>query len=170
MIPSSPSSSSSLYLWRAWGIWCRRCVGSKVWSTPWTLPLLTEGPVHQIQFNQSIDFTVSDRFPIKGDNFFFATFLRLTYWRAVYAEVIVHNNNDVNDNGNGNDNWQWNVVDDDHQACELCEEVAEVIGGMESEPRHAVAEDQPGAQHQLGKILNIIQVWNKKCEMRNIFL
>ena len=63
------------------------------------------------------------------------------------------------------------VVDDDaHQACELCEEVAEVIGGMESEPRHAVAEDQPGAQHQLGKILNIIQVWNKKCEMRNIFL
>ena len=60
--------------------------------------------------------------------------------------------------------------DDAHQACELCEEVAEVIGGMESEPRHAVAEDQPGAQHQLGKILNIIQVWNKKCEMRNIFL
>ena len=37
--------------------------------------------------------------------------------------------------------------DDAHQACELCEEVAEVIGGMESEPRHAVAEDQPGAQH-----------------------
>ena len=64
----------------------------------------------------------------------------------------------------------WYDVDDDHQACELCEEVAEVIGRMEGEPRHAVAEDQAGAQHQLGKILNIIQVRNKKCEIRNIFL
>ena len=68
------------------------------------------------------------------------------------------------------DDGEVDSDDDAHQACELGEEVAEVIGGMESEPRHAVAEDQPGAQHQLGKILNIIQVWNKKCEMRNIFL
>ena len=68
------------------------------------------------------------------------------------------------------DDGELDGDDDAHQACELCEEVAEVIGGMESEPRHVVAEDQPGAQHQLGKILNIIQVWNKKCEMRNIFL
>ena len=67
------------------------------------------------------------------------------------------------------DDGEVDVDDDAHQACELCEEVAEVIGGMESEPRHAVAEDQPGAQHQLGKILNIIQVRNKKCEIRYIF-
>ena len=60
------------------------------------------------------------------------------------------------------------VVDDDaHQACELCEEVAEVIGRMEGEPRHAVAEDQPGAQHQLGKILNIFRWEIKKFELTN---
>ena len=60
--------------------------------------------------------------------------------------------------------WSHNsgTADDDdaHQACELCEEVAEVVGRMESEPRHAVAEDQAGTQHQLGKILNTIQVRN----------
>ena len=45
-----------------------------------------------------------------------------------------------------------------HQACELCEEVAEVIGWVEGEPGHAVAENQPGAQHQLGKILQRFSV------------
>ena len=35
------------YLWRAWGIWCHRCGGSKGWSAPWTLLLLLEGPAKQ---------------------------------------------------------------------------------------------------------------------------
>ena len=47
---------------------------------------------------------------------------------------------------------KWHEKDSD-QACELCEEVAEVIGGVKSEPRHAVAQNQTWAQHQLGKIL-----------------
>ena len=52
--------------------------------------------------------------------------------------------------------WQWDENDESaHQACELCEEVAEVIGGVKSEPRHAVAENQTWAQHQLGKILKL---------------
>ena len=74
------------------------------------------------------------------------------------ANGWIHNgeNADGDDKDECGDDDDGGDVDDDddaHQACELCEEVAEVIGGVKSEPRHAVAENQTWAQHQLGKIL-----------------